>query len=141
MATRLASVLSVPLVVTFPIIATFHGKTRWVILNLASIGKNILSSMILSGSFILLNNSVPQEQRGIANGVSMGVVSVFKAMGPAGGGSLFAWGQKRQDAYILPGNELVFTVLALIVVLTVISTLEPFLPRSADHSFTNDDDE
>jgi hypothetical protein len=38
------------------------------------------------------------------------------------------------------GNELVFTVLALIVVLTVISTLEPFLPRSADHSFTNDDE-
>ncbi|CAK9201516.1 unnamed protein product [Sphagnum troendelagicum] len=140
MATRIASVLSVPLVVTFPIIATFHGKMRWVILNLASIGKNILSSMILSGSFILLNNSVPQEQRGIANGVSMGVVSVFKAMGPAGGGSLFAWGQKRQDAYILPGNELVFTVLALVVVLTVISTLEPFLPRSVDHPFTNDDE-
>lgn len=38
------------------------------------------------------------------------------------------------------GNELVFTVLALVVVLTVISTLEPFLPRSADHSFTNDDE-
>jgi hypothetical protein len=52
----------------------------------------------------------------------------------------FAWGQKRQDAYILPGNELVFTVLALVVVLTVISTLEPFLPRSVDHPFTNDDE-
>jgi hypothetical protein len=38
------------------------------------------------------------------------------------------------------GNELVFTVLALVVVLTVISTLEPFLPRSVDHPFTNDDE-
>jgi len=30
----------------------------------------------------------PQDQRGVANGVSMSVVSVFKAIGPAFGGSL-----------------------------------------------------
>jgi hypothetical protein len=85
-----------------------------------------LQMMILSASFILLNNSVvwafsnthrqrtfcvvhqakyrqhycivdwpiasmfeqPQDQRGVANGVSMSVVSVFKAIGPAFGGSL-----------------------------------------------------
>jgi hypothetical protein len=49
--------------------------------------------MEISIATYLLNNLLlfwiqPQEQRGIANGVSMGVVSVFKAMGPAGGGSL-----------------------------------------------------
>jgi hypothetical protein len=42
--------------------------------------------------------------------------------------------------FFFAGNELVFTVLALVVVLTVISTLEPFLPRSVDHPFTNDDE-
>ncbi len=44
--------LSVPLVVTFPIIATFHGKMRWVILNLASIGKNILSVSYKTWNFL-----------------------------------------------------------------------------------------
>jgi hypothetical protein len=45
----------------------------------------------------------PQDQRGAANGLSVSLASVFKAIGPAGGGALFAWGQKRPDTSILPG--------------------------------------
>jgi hypothetical protein len=88
MTTRLPAVLSVPLILAYPGIATLHGWVLWVILNLASIVKTFFSMMILNASFILLNNSVPQEERGVANGVSMTVVSIFKAIGPAVGGSL-----------------------------------------------------
>jgi hypothetical protein len=135
MTTRLPAVLSVPLILAYPGIATLHGWVLWVILNLASIVKTFFSMMILNASFILLNNSVPQEERGVANGVSMTVVSIFKAIGPAVGGSLFAWGQKRQDAYILPGNDMVFVALAVIAIIGYISTLEPFLPQSTFETY------
>ncbi|CAM6037846.1 unnamed protein product [Sphagnum compactum] len=134
MATRVPAVLSVPLILAYPIIATLHGWVLWVILNLVSIVKTFFSMMILSASFILLNNAVPQDQRGVANGVSMSVVSVFKAIGPAVGGSLFAWGQKRQDSHILPGYDMVFGTLAIVAVIGCISTLEPFLPQSTYES-------
>jgi hypothetical protein len=65
----------------------------------------------------------------------MTVVSIFKAIGPAVGGSLFAWGQKRQDAYILPGNDMVFVALAVIAIIGYISTLEPFLPQRTFESY------
>ncbi|CAK9235547.1 unnamed protein product [Sphagnum troendelagicum] len=135
MTTRVPAVLSVPLILAYPGIATLHGWVLWVILNLASIVKTFFSMMILNASFILLNNSVPQEERGVANGVSMTVVSIFKAIGPAVGGSLFAWGQKRQDAYILPGNDMVFVALAVIAIIGYISTLEPFLPQRTFESY------
>ncbi|CAK9856127.1 unnamed protein product [Sphagnum jensenii] len=134
MTTRVPAVLSVPLILAYPLIATLHGWVLWVILNLVSIVKTFFSMMILSASFILLNNSVPQDQRGVANGVSMSVVSVFKAIGPAFGGSLFAWGQKHQDSHILPGNDMVFGTLAIVAVIGCISTLEPFLPQSTYES-------
>jgi hypothetical protein len=51
----------------------------------------------------------------------------------------FALGQTRQDAYILPGNELVFTVLGFVAVLSAITTFEPVLPRSTDHPYSDDD--
>ncbi|CAM6033384.1 unnamed protein product, partial [Sphagnum compactum] len=135
MTTRVPAVLSVPLILAYPGITILHGWVLWVILNLASIVKTFFSMMILNASFILLNNSVPQEERGVANGVSMTVVSIFKAIGPAVGGSLFAWGQKRQDAYILPGNDMVFVALAVIAIIGYISTFEPFLPQSTFESY------
>ncbi|CAM6051986.1 unnamed protein product [Sphagnum compactum] len=139
MATRIAAMLSVPLVIAYPVIATLDGWMLMVILNLASLVKNILSNVVYGAIFLLINNSVPQDQRGVANGLSLCLNSISKAMGPAGGGSLFALGQTRQDAYILPGNELVFTVLAFVAVLSAITTLEPVLPRSTDHPYSDDD--
>ncbi|KAL6008412.1 hypothetical protein ACLOJK_033922 [Asimina triloba] len=67
-------------------------------------GDNSCSLNIVTGMFLLQNNAVEQHQRGAANGLSMTAMSVFKAIGPAGGGSLFPWAQKRQDAAFLPGQ-------------------------------------
>jgi hypothetical protein len=131
----------VPLVVAYPAIASLSGMVIWVVVAIVSCLKNVLTTMIFTASMILLNNSVPQDQRGAANGLSVSLASIFKAIGPAGGGALFAWGQKRPDAFILPGNYLVFTVLAFIGFLSCITTFEPFLPHSVNDPFSEEDDE
>ncbi|MCL7026400.1 hypothetical protein MKW94_020057 [Papaver nudicaule] len=85
---RAAAILSVPLLASYPLIAKLSGISLAVLLNCASLLKNIFSIAIITGMFILLNNAVPQNQRGAANGLSMTAMSLFKAFGPAGGGAL-----------------------------------------------------
>ncbi|GAY68382.1 hypothetical protein CUMW_263700 [Citrus unshiu] len=61
----------------------------------------------------------------------MTVVSLTKTAGPAVGGALFSWSQKRQDAGFLPGNQMVFFILNLVEALGVILTSKPFLTQRA----------
>ncbi|KAK2644831.1 hypothetical protein Ddye_020026 [Dipteronia dyeriana] len=103
MITRLSAAISIPLLSFYPYIAMLSGITLHLVVNCASILRNTLSVSLVTGLFILQNNAVPQSQRGAANGISMTAMSVFKAFGPAGGGALFSWAQKRQVAAFLPG--------------------------------------
>ncbi|KAK4339470.1 hypothetical protein RND71_040932 [Anisodus tanguticus] len=106
MTARFAGVLSIPLLMSYPYIAMLSGITLSVVMNFASMMKNILSISIITGLFILQNKAVDQRQRGAANGIAMTGMSFFKALGPEGGGALFSWAQKRLDASILPGSNL-----------------------------------
>ncbi|CAN1298524.1 Protein ZINC INDUCED FACILITATOR-LIKE 1 [Linum perenne] len=87
----------------------------------------IAAVSIVTGLFMLQNNAVEQHQRGAANGISMTAMSLFKAAGPAGGGSLFSWAETRQDAGFLPGNQMVFFILNLVEALGLLFTFRPFL--------------
>ncbi|OVA13782.1 Major facilitator superfamily [Macleaya cordata] len=131
--TRISAVLSVPLLSSYPLIAKLSGLSLSLVLNCASMLKNALSNSIITGLFILQNNAVPQHQRGAANGLSMTAMSLFKAFGPAGGGALFSWGQKRRDASFLPGNQMVFFILTVIEVIGLIMTFKPFLAIPQRH--------
>ncbi|CAN4111350.1 unnamed protein product [Withania somnifera] len=124
---RVAGVLSVPLLASYPYIAKLSGTALSVAINFASLLKNALSISIVTGLFILQNKAVDQRQRGAANGLAMTSMSFFKALGPAGGGLLFSWAHKRLDASILPGDQLVFFVLNVIEVIGVLLTFKPFL--------------
>lgn len=135
---RIAAVLTIPLLAIYPFIGMLSDVLLWLALICASLLKNILAVTICTGSFILLNNSVPQDQRGAANGLSMTGMSFFKTLGPTGGGSLFAWAQKRQDASFLPGDQMVFFILNVIVLIVVLMTFEPFLPRSTDVAYSSE---
>ncbi|KAJ7537428.1 hypothetical protein O6H91_11G005500 [Diphasiastrum complanatum] len=137
LTTRLSSALSIPLVAAYSYISRLDNFWLWVAVLSASILKNVFSVTTLTGSFLLINNSVTQDQRGAANGLSLSIVSLFKAIGPAGGGSIFAWAQTRKDAFILPGDEIVFFFLNVFGFLTVLATFEPFLPRSTNKLKTN----
>nr|XP_023884517.1 protein ZINC INDUCED FACILITATOR-LIKE 1-like [Quercus suber] len=82
---------------------------------------------IITGLFLLQNRAVDQDQRGAAKGIAMTLMSLFKAAGPAGGGAIFSWAQKRQDAAFLPGDNMVFFVLNVIEAIGVLMTFKPFL--------------
>lgn len=125
--TRVAAILSVPLLTSYTLIAKLSGISLAIALNLASLFKNVLSLAIITGMFILQNSAVPQNQRGAANGLSMTAMSLFKAFGPAGGGVLFSWSQTRMDASFLPGTQMVFFILNVVEVIGLLMTFKPFL--------------
>ncbi|GAY48161.1 hypothetical protein WN944_023104 [Citrus x changshan-huyou] len=73
-----------------------------------------------------------QDQRGAANGIAMAGISLFKAPGPAGGGGLFSWAQKRVNAFFLPGSQMVFFILNLVEAIGTLMTFKPFLAQRND---------
>ncbi|KAL3533352.1 hypothetical protein ACH5RR_006873 [Cinchona calisaya] len=127
MVSRIGAVLSIPLLFSYPCIALLSGFWLSLILDSASVLKNVFSVSITTGLFLLQNRAVSQEQRGAANGISMSSMSLFKAIGPAAGGSLFSRAQKRKDASILPGVQMVFFILNVVELIGLLMTFKPFL--------------
>jgi len=138
LVSRTASILTIPLMAIMPFIPMLHGIERFAALCVASILKIILSALIFTSSFLLVNNSVAQKQRGAANGVATSAMSLFKAFGPAWAGMVFSWAQNRPKASILPGNQVVFFFLGAIGVLLTLSSMEPFMPRTLDRPVPED---
>ncbi|KAM7270669.1 hypothetical protein ACFE04_029883 [Oxalis oulophora] len=127
MVSRIGAVLTVLLLTSYPYIALLSDLSLTILVDCASVLKNVLSVAITTGLFLLQNRAVRQEQRGAANGISMSAMSFFKAIGPATGGSLFSWAQKRQNSFFLPGNQMVFFALNIIEVIGLLMTFKPFL--------------
>ncbi|KAK9067477.1 hypothetical protein SSX86_014807 [Deinandra increscens subsp. villosa] len=127
MVVRICGVLSIPLLTSYPYIAILSGFMLSFTLNCASIVKNVLAVSIITGTFMLQNKAVDQNQRGAANGIAMTLQSTFKAIGPACGGALLSWTQKRQNAVFLPGNHMIFFILSVIEGIGVLLTFKPFL--------------
>ncbi|XP_072987419.1 probable peptide/nitrate transporter At3g43790 isoform X1 [Typha latifolia] len=128
---RLAAVLTIPLLASYPFMAELSGFTLQLVVNIASFLKNVFSVTIITGCNILQNNAVPQDQRGAANGISITAMSIFKAAAPAGGGALFSWAQKRQKASVLPGDHMVFFVLNVVGLFALLLTCKQFLTKPA----------
>lgn len=124
---RISGFLSIPLLTSYPFLASLSGITLFVLLTCASVARNVLMVSLVTGLFLLQNRAVDQDQRGAANGISMTAMSLFKAVGPAGGGTLFSWAEKRQDASFLPGTHMVFFVLNVVQAIAVLLTFKPFL--------------
>ncbi|KAJ3684370.1 hypothetical protein LUZ61_013534 [Rhynchospora tenuis] len=124
---RICAVLTIPLLFGYPFMTYLSGPMLSIVVNCASVLKNILSVTIITGTFILQNNAVPQDQRGAANGISMTAMSLFKAIAPAAAGIIFSWAQKRQHAFFFPGDQMVFFLLNLVELIGLILTFKPFL--------------
>ncbi|XP_010909585.1 probable peptide/nitrate transporter At3g43790 isoform X7 [Elaeis guineensis] len=135
-SSRVAAVLSIPLLASYPFMAKLSGFTLSLIVNCASLLKNAFSVTIITGFNILQNNAVSQHQRGAANGISITAMSLFKAAAPAGGGALFSWAQRRQNASFLPGDRMVFFVLNIIGFVGLLLTFKPFLNQPSRKSTT-----
>ncbi|OQU78634.1 hypothetical protein SORBI_3008G015800 [Sorghum bicolor] len=85
-ASRIAAILSMVLLFTYPPMTHLSKPWLSVVVNIASMLKNNLVVTVVTCSFILQNNSVPQEQRATANGLATTLMSFFKAFAPAGAG-------------------------------------------------------
>ncbi|XP_076901263.1 protein ZINC INDUCED FACILITATOR-LIKE 1-like [Bidens hawaiensis] len=125
--TRISGIVSIPLLTAYPYITLLSGFMLTFTLNVASMAKNVLSISIITGTFLLQNKAVDQHQRGVANGISMTLQSICKAIGPACGGALLSWSLKRQNATFLPGAQMIFFILNVIEGLGVLLTFKPFL--------------
>ncbi|KAL6534704.1 hypothetical protein OROGR_013379 [Orobanche gracilis] len=132
MVSRIGAVISMPLLSSYPFIARLSGHILFLVLNSASMLKNVLSISITTGLLVIQNRAVSQEQRGAANGISMTAMSLCKAVGPAAGGSLLSWAQLRQNADFLPGVHLVFFALNVVEFIGFIFTFRPFLALPQD---------
>ncbi|XP_076917661.1 protein ZINC INDUCED FACILITATOR-LIKE 1-like [Bidens hawaiensis] len=124
---RISGVLSIPLLASYPYIALLSGLMLTFTLNAASIVKNVLSVSLITGTLLLQNKAVDSHQRGAANGIAMTLQSICKAIGPACGGALLSWSQKRQNATFLPGDQMIFFLLNVIEGIGVLLTFKPFL--------------
>ncbi|GJN28387.1 hypothetical protein PR202_gb16500 [Eleusine coracana subsp. coracana] len=108
-------------------VLTVAGLKLGLALYSAAMIKSVLAITILTGTSLLQNNAVPQEQRGAANGIATTAMSLFKAAAPAAGGVIFSWAQKRQHAAFFPGDQMVFLLLNLTEVIGLMLTFKPFL--------------
>ncbi|KAI9115297.1 hypothetical protein K1719_013616 [Acacia pycnantha] len=124
---HISAVISIPILQSHPFIALLCGFTMDLLITIVSILMLCLSQTIITGLFLLQNRAVEQHQRGAANGIAMTGMSLFKAFGPAGGGALVSWSEKRLDASFLPGPHMVFFVLNLVAALGVLMMFKPFL--------------
>ncbi|XP_062111091.1 protein ZINC INDUCED FACILITATOR 1-like isoform X2 [Humulus lupulus] len=125
--TRIGAVVTIALLSTYPFMAKLSGLSLTLLIDCASVMKNIISVSIATGLFLLQNRVVSQKQRGAANGIAMAGMSLFKAIGPAGGGSLFSWALNRQHASFLPGVHMVFFILNVVEFIALMMTFKPFL--------------
>ncbi|XP_074276154.1 protein ZINC INDUCED FACILITATOR-LIKE 1-like isoform X2 [Silene latifolia] len=128
---RTGAVLSIALLSCYPFIAKLSGRSQTLVIDLVSALKNVLSISITTGLFLLQNRAVSQRQRGAANGLSLCMMSLCKAAGPAAAGSLLSWAQSRQNASFLPGSHMVFFILNVIELIGFLMTFKPFLAEPA----------
>ncbi|XP_047057351.1 probable peptide/nitrate transporter At3g43790 [Lolium rigidum] len=123
---RSAAVLSILVIATYPFMANLHGMELKVLVNIASLLKNIFAATITTVCNILQNTAVTQEHRGVANGISVTLMSIFKAVGPAAAGILFSWSQKNVTGLFLPGDHILYLLLNMVAVIGLALTFKPF---------------
>ncbi|WVZ00196.1 hypothetical protein V8G54_026265 [Vigna mungo] len=124
---QITGVLSIPLLQCYPLMTMLSGFTLQVVINVASILKNVMIETIATSLFLLQNKAVEQHQRGTANSIAMTGMSAFKTIGPASAGALLSWSQKHVNSSFLPGTHIVFLALNVVEGLGILLMFKPFL--------------
>ncbi|XP_058756077.1 protein ZINC INDUCED FACILITATOR 1-like isoform X2 [Vicia villosa] len=124
---RIAGVLSIPVLQSFPFMTMLSGFTLYISTCSAAILTNLFIEIICTGLFILQNKAVDQHQRGVANGICITTMSACKVIGPTAGGAILTWSQKRMHASFLPGPHVVFFGLNVVEGIALLLTFKPFL--------------
>ncbi|KAK8451998.1 hypothetical protein SEVIR_5G038100v4 [Setaria viridis] len=128
---RPVAVLSILLLATYPFMANLQETELKILINIASLLKNVFSATITTACNILQNNAVTQEQRGVANGISVTIMSLFKGVAPAAAGILFSWAQKHMTGLFLPGDQILFLMINMVSIIGLLLTFKPFFNMSS----------
>lgn len=126
---RVGAVLSIVLLSSFPFIAKLSGVVLTVLIDLASTLKNVFAVFIQTGFYLLQNRAVTQQQRGTASGLSLCLMSFCKAISPAAAGYLLSWSETRLTAHFLPGPQIVFYIMNIVLFIGFLMTFKPFLAK------------
>ncbi|KAF8724240.1 hypothetical protein HU200_021264 [Digitaria exilis] len=128
---RPAAVLSIILLAEYPFMANLHETELKVLINVASLLKNVISATITTACNIIQNTAVTQDQRGVANGISVTFMSLFKGVAPAAAGILFSWAEKHMTGLFLPGDQILFLMINMVSVVGLLLTFKPFFSMSS----------
>ncbi|XP_023157174.1 probable peptide/nitrate transporter At3g43790 [Zea mays] len=127
---RPSVVLSILVLAMYPFMAKLQGLELKLLINIASLLENVFSATVTTACNILQNTAVTQEHRGIANGISVTLMSLFKGVAPAAAGILFSWTQKHMTGLLLPGDQILFLVINSVSIIGLIFTFKPFFSMS-----------
>ncbi|OEL14183.1 Protein ZINC INDUCED FACILITATOR-LIKE 1, partial [Dichanthelium oligosanthes] len=89
-----------------------------------------VEATITTACNILQNTDVTQEQRGVANGISVTLMSLFKGVAPAAAGIVFSWAQKHMVGLFLPGDQILFQMINFVSIIGLLLTFKPFFNMS-----------
>ncbi|KQK03822.1 probable peptide/nitrate transporter At3g43790 [Brachypodium distachyon] len=128
---RTIAILTIPLLSSYSFMPALSGFFLQLVVNCASFLKNAFSVTTITVFNILMNDAVSQDLRASANGLSVTLMSIFKAIAPAIAGVIFSWAQRRQTAPFLPGDHLVFFMLNVVTLVGITLTFRPFFARSS----------
>ncbi|KAF7036285.1 hypothetical protein CFC21_046996 [Triticum aestivum] len=128
---RATAILTLPLLASYPFMTTLSGFNLQLVVNCASSLKNSFQVTTITVCNILMNDAVSQDLRASANGLSVTLMSIFKAVAPAVAGVIFSWAQRRQTASFLPGDHLVFFMLNAATVIGLMCTFGPHFARGS----------
>ncbi|KAL5226526.1 hypothetical protein ABZP36_014791 [Zizania latifolia] len=85
---RILAILTIPLLSSYPFMAGLSGFILQLIVNCASFLKNAFAVTTITVFNILMNDAVAQDLRASANGISVTLMSIFKAIAPAIAGAM-----------------------------------------------------
>ncbi|GJN06255.1 hypothetical protein PR202_ga23964 [Eleusine coracana subsp. coracana] len=127
---RVIAIMTIPLLSSYAFMPALSGFILQLVVNCASFLKNSFSVTTITVFNILMNEAVTQDVRASANGVAVTLMSIAKTIAPAAAGAIFSWAQRRQTAWFLPGDHLVFFMMNVFTVIGLVFTFRPFYVRS-----------
>lgn len=92
-AFRIAALIAIPFFPFYPEISLLADNNRvamWCLLIFVFFVRFSCSECMYTCCNLLLNNSVTASSRGRLNGLSQSMISIMRALGPAGGAALFS---------------------------------------------------
>lgn len=96
------TLIALPIILGFPIVAYVNQKyfskfsehissiLLWISLLSVYTIRNILATLSFSGIIMLINNSAPEKDLGLVNGLGQSLASAARCIGPAIGGALWS---------------------------------------------------